>query len=125
MKVRHIVLESIKNNPRAGQTTFPVAGRQETIVEENGTIVSRRDVTFLRSMTPSPQYLFEYEPMNVRCGYCNAEFPIEDLKEDSIWDDGGDTPICDICPKCNEADCVREEIKYETIEEALERKEKV
>jgi hypothetical protein len=41
-----------------------------------------------------------------------------------VWDDDGDIPICDICPKCDEADCVEEEIKYETIEEALKRKDK-
>lgn len=73
-------------------------------------------------MHPSPPYLFEYEPMLAKCVHCGAESSVEDFDDDWYFDGCDEYPVSDICPNCKMPDAVEEEIKYETVEEALKRK---
>jgi Fe-S-cluster containining protein len=120
-RIRHIVNGSIKKNPRAGQTEFLLPGKTDTVVNDDGSITSTRNVSRVHSMVPEPEYLYIYEPMTVKCQYCAAEFSIEDLGDDYYVVEDDEVPVTGICPMCKTPDSVEEDIKYETIEEALVR----
>jgi len=120
-RIRHIVLGSIKKNPQAGQTEFLLPGKTTTVVNDDGSIVSTRPVSRIHSMVPEPEHLFTYEPMYVNCVHCLAKFPIDDLGDDYYVEGDDEVPVSDICPMCKTPDSVEEEIRYETISEALAR----
>lgn len=122
MRIRHIILDSIKRNPKAGHTRWFVPGRVRTRIEKDGSIVSRREISCVRTMTPDPEYLFEYEPMEARCVHCGKSSPVEDFGDDYFFDGSDEYAVTDICPKCGIPDSVDEEIRYESIEEALKRR---
>jgi hypothetical protein len=122
--IRKIDLSSIKENPSAGRTTYLIPGKSWTEVSEDGkTTTTRRDVQQMRSLTPEPKWLYEYEPIELECQHCHAKIKPEDITDD-WWDtmDGDEVYIPNICPVCKKADCLAEKLQYETIEEALKRK---
>jgi len=120
-RIRHIVNGSIKKNPRAGQTEFLLPGKTDTVVNDDGSATSTRNVSRVYSMVPAPEYLYIYEPMYVNCVHCLAKFPIDDLGDDYYVEGDDEVPVSDICPMCKTPDSVEEEIRYETISEALAR----
>ena len=67
------------------------------------------------SMTPEPDYFYEYEDTEVECLECKANFKRSELIDDSDWDyDGEDeypTGSVRTCPKCGEFDCC--ELEFE------------
>lgn len=66
----------------------------------------------IHSMTPEPDWLYQYEPIRVKCEFCNRRFLHTELKSDSIWHD--DEIFSDtVCPKCDTFDCC--EIEYERL----------
>lgn len=74
--------------------------------------------------SPVAEYNYSYEAITVKCKYCGKRFSHTELKSDvsSIGDEYNSEEIYSntVCPICKAWDCV--DIKYETIEEALERK---
>jgi hypothetical protein len=122
-RVRRIALSSIKPNPHAGRTEFLVPGKRTTTKNEDGSVTTSREVTRLRSLTPSPKYLFEYEPMVVKCVHCGEESPVEDFDDDWVFDGFDEHRLVDICPRCKRPNAIGGTVQYETIEEALKRKE--
>jgi len=69
------------------------------------------DVT---SAIPAPEYLYEYEPLDVTCKYCGATFDHSMLTE--FWDDY-DIWREKVCPNCGEDYCV--DIEYEKLSDVL------
>jgi len=74
----------------------------------------------------SPLYLFKYKNIKVKCKECSKSFMSNEFK--SFETDGCPTCGCGYgytytgCPHCGEWDCC--EVKYETVDDALERKNK-
>ena len=66
------------------------------------------------SMTPEPEFLFEYENTNITCYLCRESFSWRDLDSDyhgnDVWNDT-------ICPKCGTWDCC--ELKFEKLEDIV------
>jgi hypothetical protein len=66
---------------------------------------------------PSPQYLYEYENIDIKCCICDETFKSDNLESDSFNDDDDYYYSDTVCPKCSAWNCC--EVKYESIEEAL------
>lgn len=127
MIIWKINLNTLRENPSAGNTTYHVPGREHTDVSvgENGEIqvTKTREYHTLRSMIPEPAWLYEREPLEVECQHCHAKIQYGDVEED--WDilgDGDEVHVTNICPVCKASDCLSEEVEWETVEEALKRK---
>lgn len=75
----------------------------------------------IHSMTPEPEYLFEYHKSNIKCCHCGAEFDYNDLHKgiDEDYDEGY---LENMCPKCNGPDCCN--IVFEKIDDAMKRNKK-
>jgi DNA-directed RNA polymerase subunit RPC12/RpoP len=114
---RRIDLKTIRPNPDAGRTSIRVAGKTSTIVNPDGSITQTRGYQDVQLLRPQPSHLFEWEPLSLKCERCGEEFPLEELIEE--YDEYS---IDQRCPKC-QAYQPYVEFKFETIEEALKRKE--
>lgn len=66
---------------------------------------------------PEPVYLFKYSPTIIECCNCKKKLFHEQLDEQPTEDSYCDT----ICPNCGTWECCQ--LEYETIQEALKRKE--
>jgi hypothetical protein len=117
---RLIDLNTLRKNPNAGSRDFYVVGETYTTENPDGTITTLCGHQHIRTLYPQSDWLFEREALQITCSYCKASFPIEKLEED--WYDY-DWNVSNICPKCKKANCFNDDIIYETIEEALKRKE--
>lgn len=106
-----IDLNSIEENPRAGETVSHVPGRKEQRITSQGIEASQEAIPVYHY--PLPKYNFKYVPTKVKCIECGAEFMDREL----IYEDD---MLGNQCPDCGAWDCV--ELEYETIEEALARK---
>lgn len=118
INIRLIDLASIQKNPNAGRKSYLVPGKLNTYTKD-GITYQERAVTRMYSLTPEPEYLFKYEPMEAKCQFCHTVFSVNDLTDDYNDDD---CLIPDICPVCNAPYCLAEKIQPETLEEALKRK---
>ena len=63
-------------------------------------IESHRDIQTIRSMTPEPEYHYEYENPKVNCSHCNAMVKVNDISEDEFDGDH----LFQICPECGTLD---------------------
>jgi hypothetical protein len=123
MTIRLIDLATMKKNPTAGKNLYlenwgPVTVREVFI---NGVLTEReetRHVVPVRTMQGEPEWLYEYEPCICTCRACGRKFEFNQLK-DAEWD--GDDGSFEVCPYCDEWDCLTEEVENETVEEALNR----
>jgi hypothetical protein len=65
-----------------------------------------------------PEFIFEYNDIEISCRRCESRFPISKLESDYVvYGDGisGDAFSDSICPKCGEWDCC--DLEYEKPEE--------
>lgn len=85
-------------------------------------IVQDHNIQQINSMFPEPEYNYKHLNSKVTCNGCMKSFPMSELKEDGDDDYENNTHWYSdtICPKCGEIDCC--ELKFETITEALDRK---
>jgi len=67
-------------------------------------------VNMCRTMTPDPDFLFQYVQAVVECKECHERFDHSELDSDEIDDD---TWSDRVCPKCGAFDCC--EIEYEEL----------
>lgn len=137
MIIRRIKLESIRwtgfdwehdakelddTNPNAGCSSYMIPGLATT--DEDGNV--SRPVSVVHTLTPEGKWLYSYEPMEVQCWHCGRKYDIDEVETEYLPPvvDEEDEIAVDICPKCARHDPLGEdfEIKFETIEEALERK---
>lgn len=64
------------------------------------------------SMTPEPEYFYQYEDTEVECSECKAKFKRTELVDNSDYDyDGNPIGSSLTCPKCGEMDCC--ELEFE------------
>ncbi|MCH2199853.1 MAG: hypothetical protein MK081_13825 [Flavobacteriales bacterium] len=63
---------------------------------------------------PVPDFSFEYEDVEVQCGYCSSKFSHTMLKEQEEYDNEHDLYLysTEICPVCNRGGCC--EVEYES-----------
>lgn len=115
LTVKYIVKinkETIKENPRAGQTVFylPI-GKPVTEYNEDGSIKS---VVYphqiIETLVPQPKFIYDYLPTLVKCEFCGAEFDYNKLESED-YDDYGWSE--NVCPKCHARDCC--EIEFEKL----------
>ena len=73
---------------------------------------------------PEPEYSFSYLPKKIQCRSCGKTSCITDLLSD-IYFRGDDECVSSerICPHCDTWNCISGEIEWESIEDALRRKE--
>ena len=105
--------ETIKKNPNAERTVFHYPLRPSYEYNEDGTVKNiRQEYQTLYSLTPDPEFLYEYILTLVKCEYCNEEFYHNELQSED-WGDYGYSDT--VCPKCNVSNCC--EIQFESIKE--------
>ena len=68
-----------------------------------------------------PLYLYEYIHIDVTCKYCKHIFKSNELESDYQYTGIEELYSDEICPNCEGWDCLKEEIEFESIDEALER----
>lgn len=104
---------TIKENPNAGRrTSLWVAGK--TTRNEDGSW--HRDVRQIHLMQPVPRYSYSYVDTQVQCKFCDATFDWQELNDDIVYDDeGGETFLDNICPKCGESYCC--DVEMEKLED--------
>jgi hypothetical protein len=75
----------------------------------------KRENQILYTVTPEPNYLYEYIPTNIQCDYCNRVFSYKELKRDLYRNDYNYEEFWsnNICPLCDEPNCA--EIEYEKL----------
>jgi len=118
---RLIDLKTLRRNPDAGRSEFLVAGQTYVPHDRPNTIV--REFQRVYTMAPEPEWLYEFEPLDIICVYCGQESPIESLKEDYTCVDEDEYIISDICPKCGDSNCAGDLlVTRETLTAALARK---
>lgn len=138
---------TVRKNPRAGRSDYTITlgppRWSKTVVETKSYVrhdeksdwmlvasdtkenisVSQPTQT-LWSLSPEGQWLYEYEPVKVKCGNCRAEFLNTELKEDyndSVdVDSYVDAYVSNVCPKCNAWECCQ--LEYEKIEDIVKEK---
>jgi hypothetical protein len=88
----------------------------EACINAGVNLTISQDHQHVQLIHPEPDYLYEYEDTLVKCSRCKEEFDHEELEADSIDDFYSNT----ICPKCQKWNCC--EVEYESIAEALKRK---
>jgi len=71
---------------------------------------------------PIPKYSYKYENIKIVCNNCGKEIYTNDLEADEVWDGRNEHFSSTVCPKCGTFDCCH--LVFETIEEALKRKNK-
>jgi hypothetical protein len=110
-----IDLDSIKPNPRAGESIFYVPG----VMRSNGS----RSVQPMHTLGPAPAWLFTFLPTEVECENCHEKFPHSKLEDTTDWDsdeDGDYETGCEFtCPFCKE-DCGNT-LRYEHLSDARKR----
>lgn len=58
------------------------------------------------SLTPEPEYFYQYEDTEVECSECKAKFKRSELVDNSDYDyEGNSIGSACTCPKCGEFDC--------------------
>ncbi len=104
---------SIKKNPDAGRTMFPMPG----CWMPDGKGGMTRGVNMVYQMQPDPNYLAKNAYCEVTCAFCSSKFSHKDLEEDReyIYPDEDYYYIDNICPKCGQRDCC--EIEYEKFDQ--------
>ncbi len=101
MIVVEIDRSTIRRNPDAGRREIMVPGR--SAVGPDGTI--SRQMQRIYTIFPDPEFLFKYEPTEVKCSKCGAIFDVSKLE--SYEDFYTYAPAADarICPECGEYQC--------------------
>ncbi len=67
----------------------------------------------IHSLTPQPNWLYEYEDAEVECSICRSEFPWEKLESDYGWDADDEIYSNSVCPECGAWECC--EIEFEKL----------
>lgn len=121
MKILIDLERRIKPNPEARRTCFHTPGAVRRVVLPNGTLQESRDIQTVHTLFPQPEYLFEFQKdISIVCFACGLPVLLKDLESDSD-DEGGYSDA--ICPHCKVWECFIEPLVYETIKDALLRKE--
>jgi hypothetical protein len=96
----------------------------EALQREKSNVVLSVNREPIEITSNEPEYLYEYIPVDVICSNCGRHFLSSALQSDSYYDGEEYYYNDEVCPKCQAWGCLDEELKYETIEEALNRKKK-
>ena len=102
----HTLMEDIAKLPIEVQDQFKIKYDREII-----------DLT----TKDDPLYLYEYIHIDVTCKYCKHIFKSNELESDYQYTGIEELYSDEICPNCEGWDCLKEEIEFESIDEALER----
>ena len=120
MTIRRIDLDTFRPNPSAGQQSFLIAGKKLYRADGDGW---DRPVEVVQTLQPEGPWLFEWEPLEVKCQHCDARYGVDDIKGDYLVSpDDDDEVLVSVCPKCGEHDPLVDDVQYETVEEALKRR---
>ena len=142
---------SIRKNPNAGRTTYKIPGIkqefkdevtvrkfvrfgenqswQQISVDKTESVRTEIPIQVIHSLSPEPDYLYNYAVTEITCLYCGNVFPHTDLKEefvDGYWDPEiqdqyyWDYYKKNICPSCGSTDCC--ELEFEKLSDVQELK---
>jgi len=91
---------TVRANPHAGRTAYPIAGRPRTHQIGDMTLVVN-EIQYVYSLSPEPAYFYEHVPTRLACG-CEVGPLHTDVEHDEVGDgEGGEIPIV-VCPVCRE-----------------------
>ena len=114
-KFPRVIVESIESD--IGQNRHIISGVSSEMSSE---VCDKTWISPVRTYNdvicnPLPEYLIEYEDLQIKCPNCSFEFDFRELESDLFYD----CYVSDLCPKCEHSTDV--ELEFETISQFKER----